>query len=173
MKKKTKKMKKNKEFPKKHLRSWKIGFGKKKIEKKNEKKRISKKIFKVVKNKVLGKKVGKKKQNIFAEKNLEIKNVLEFFPKKHFWARQNNSPPPRPLVKTRNLFSTRGGGVNYSANSGIFFLIKLAKKCQFSISTCKIENFYIWQFSPLKLKKIMCFVTLNFFLKIRLFFDEI
>ena len=27
-----------------------------------------------------------KKQNIFVEKNLEKKNVLEFFPPKYFWA---------------------------------------------------------------------------------------
>ena len=53
--------------------------------KKMTKKRISKKIFNAVKNRALGKKVEKKKQNIFAEKNLEKKSVLEFFPQKTFW----------------------------------------------------------------------------------------
>ena len=71
-----------KQFEKKKIvtgKSNKINLIKKKRRKKMKKKRISKKIFKVVKNRVLEKKKLKKKQNIFAEKNLEKKNILEIF----------------------------------------------------------------------------------------------
>ena len=58
-----------------------------------------------MKNRVLGKKVEKKKQNIFVEKNLEKKNLLEFCTKKHVWARPNNSPPR----ENKELFVHKGG----------------------------------------------------------------
>ena len=66
-----------------------------------------------MKNLVLGKKV-KKKAKYFGRKKFGKINVLEFYPKKHFWAWLNNSPPP----SRENMECFFHKGVKHSANSG-------------------------------------------------------
>ena len=66
----------------KYLRSWKIGFWEKKLKKQKAK---------------------------YFWKKFRKKNVLEFFPQKHFEARPNNSPPP-PRENKEFLVHKGGGG---------------------------------------------------------------